>query len=117
MMYVDGFVVAVRRDRLEAYADLARQAGAIWKAHGALDYVECIADDLPQGQVTSFPRAVQATGDEVVIFAWIIYPSKADRDLIVPKVMEDPRLTIDPEGMPFDGQRLIYGGFDMLVRA
>ncbi|TCQ10189.1 uncharacterized protein YbaA (DUF1428 family) [Rhizobium sp. PP-F2F-G36] len=116
MTYVDGFIVAVRRDRLDAYSDLARLAGAVWKAHGALDYVECVGDDLPYGQVTSFPRAVQATGDEVVIFAWIVYASKAERDLIVPKVMADPRLKIDPEAMPFDGQRMIYGGFNTLVQ-
>ena len=115
MTYVDGFIVAVRRDRLDAYADLARTAGAIWKAHGALDYMECVGDDLPYGQVTSFPRAVQASADEVVIFAWIVYASKADRDMIVPKVMADPRLKIDPGAIPFDGQRMIYGGFNTLV--
>ncbi|CZT35715.1 DUF1428 domain-containing protein [Rhizobium sp. 9140] len=116
MTYVDGFIVAVRRDRLDAYSDLARLASAVWKAHGALGYVECVGDDLPYGHVTSFPRAVQATADEVVIFAWIVYASKAERDLIVPRVMADPRLKIDPQAMPFDGQRMIYGGFNMLVQ-
>jgi uncharacterized protein YbaA (DUF1428 family) len=110
MAYVDGFVVPVARDKIDAYKALARKAGEIWKQYGALAFVECIGDDVPYGTVTSFPRAVQAKDDEVVIFSWIVYPSRAERDTINAKVMADPRLK---EDMPFDGKRLIYGGFEM----
>jgi len=110
MPYVDGFVLAVRKDKIEAYKALARTACAVWMEYGALDYVECIGDDVPYGTLTSFPRAVQAKDDEVVAFSWIIYRSRAERDAINAKVMADPRLKGD---MPFDGKRLIYGGFEM----
>lgn len=111
MSYVDGFLVAVPKQNLEAYKALARRAGEIWKEHGALAYVECVADDVPYGKLTSFPRAVQATEDETVIFAWIVYESREQRDAINAKVMEDPRLKLEGENMPFDGKRMIYGGF------
>jgi uncharacterized protein YbaA (DUF1428 family) len=111
MPYVDGFIVAVPKDSLEAYKDLARTAGKVWKEYGALSYVECIGDDVPYGELTSFPRAVQATDDEVVIFSWITYPSREERDEINKKVMADPRLSMDNLTMPFDGKRMIYGGF------
>jgi uncharacterized protein YbaA (DUF1428 family) len=110
MSYVDGFVVPVSRDKIDAYKAQARKAGEIWKEHGALAFVECIGDDVPYGTLTSFPRAVQAKDDEVVVFSWIIYRSRAERDQINQKVMADPRLKGD---MPFDGKRLIYGGFEM----
>ncbi|WP_407181103.1 DUF1428 domain-containing protein [Bradyrhizobium sp. STM 3562] len=111
MPYVDGFVVPVPKANLEAYKALARKAGEVWKEYGALSYVECIGDDVPYGQLTSFPRAVQAKEDEIVIFSWIVYRSRAERDAINAKVMADPRLK---EGdMPFDGKRMIFGGFDM----
>ena len=110
MSYVDGFVVPVPRDKIEAYKAQARKAGEIWKEHGALAFVECIGDDVPYGTLTSFPRAVQAKDDEVVAFSWIIYRSRAERDQVNAKVMADPRLKGD---MPFDGKRLIYGGFEM----
>ena len=109
MSYVDGFILAVPKSNLDAYKELARQAGAIWKEHGALAYVECVGDDVPYGELTSFPRAVQASEDEVVIFSWVIYESRQSRDEIVTKVMADPRLK--GKDMPFDGKRMIYGGF------
>jgi uncharacterized protein YbaA (DUF1428 family) len=110
MSYVDGFVVPVPRDKIEAYKAQARMAGEVWKEHGALAFVECIGDDVPFGTLTSFPRAVLAKDDEVVAFSWIIYRSRAERDKINEKVMADPRLKGD---MSFDGKRLIYGGFEM----
>ena len=111
MAYVDGFVLAVPKDNIEAYKEMARIAGAVWKEHGALSYVECLADDVPYGELTSFPRAVQASENEVVVFAWITYPSRTERDAITAKVMADPRLAGDKWTMPFDGKRMIYGGF------
>jgi len=95
MAYVDGFIVAVPKANVEAYKDLARKAGAVWKEHGALEYVECLGDDVPYGEVTSFPRAVQAKEDETVVFSWVVYPSRQDRDAVVAKVMADPRLQGD----------------------
>jgi uncharacterized protein YbaA (DUF1428 family) len=115
MSYVDGFVVAVPKRNIEAYKALSLRAGAVWKEYGALAYVECIGDDVPYGKLTSFPRAVQAAEDEVVAFSWIVYESRAQRDVINAKVMADPRLKPDMENMPFDGKRLIYGGFEVLV--
>ena len=112
MPYVDGFVLAVPRANLDAYKEMARAAGAVWKEHGALSYVECIGDDTPYGELTSFPRAVQAKDDEIVIFAWITYPSREVRDEVNAKVMEDPRLADSMQNPPFDGKRMIYGGFE-----
>ena len=113
MTYVDGFVVPVPRDKIDAYKAQARKAGEVWKQYGALAFVECIGDDVPYGQLTSFPRAVQAKNDETVIFSWIVYRDRADRDRINEKVMADERLKGD---MPFDGKRLIYGGFDIWLQ-
>ena len=115
MSYADGFVLAVQKAKLEEYKALARKAGAIWKEHGALAYVECIGDDVPYGELTSFPRAVQAKEDEVVIFSWVIYENRAARDEILRKVMSDPRMDMNPATMPFDGKRMIYGGFEVVV--
>lgn len=115
MTYVDGFVLAVPKDRIDAYKALAQLAGTVWMDHGALSYVECVADDVPYGTLTSFPRAVQATEDEVVVFAWITYPSRADRDAVNAKVMADPRLQGSMADMPFDGKRMIFGGFETLL--
>jgi uncharacterized protein YbaA (DUF1428 family) len=109
MSYVDGFILAVPKSNLDAYRALARKGGEVWKEHGALAYVECVADDVPYGEVTSFPRAVQAKDDEVVIFSWVVYASRQSRDEVVAKVMADSRLR--GTDMPFDGKRLIYGGF------
>ncbi|WP_127089615.1 DUF1428 domain-containing protein [Aquabacter cavernae] len=115
MPYVDGFVLAVSKANLEAYKAVAANAGAIWMDHGALSYVECVADDVPDGKLTSFPMAVKAEPNEVVVFSWITYPSRAARDEINKKVMEDPRLEMEPSKMPFDGKRMIYGGFESLI--
>ncbi|GAA4118523.1 DUF1428 domain-containing protein [Aminobacter aganoensis] len=111
MSYVDGFLLAVPKKNIEAYKALAGNAGKVWMDHGATAYVECLADDVPYGEVTSFPRAVQTTEDETVVFAWIVYRSREQRDEINKKVMEDPRMKSEPESWPFDGKRMIYGGF------
>lgn len=111
MAYVDGFVIPVPKDKLDAYKALAQKGSEVWMEHGALSYVECVAEDTPYGEVTSFPRAVQATEDEVVIFSWITYKDRASRDAVMAKVMADERLKADMASMPFDGKRMIFGGF------
>lgn len=115
MSYVDGFVLAVPKDKIDAYKAMANAAGGVWKEYGALAYVECIGDDVPYGELTSFPRAVQAKDDEVVVFSWIVYNSRAERDEINKKVMADPRLDSEKWEMPFDGKRMIYGGFQSFM--
>ena len=115
MSYVDGFVLAVPKANLDAYKAMARLAGEVWKEHGALAYVECVGDDVPYGTLTSFPRAVQAKEDEVVIFSWIVYASRADRDAINQKVMADRRLKDSMNPNVFDGKRMIYGGFTTMM--
>lgn len=115
MPYVDGFVLAVRKTQLDAYKAMAELAGEVWMSHGALSYVECLADDVPYGVLTSFPRAVQATDDEVVVFAWITYPSRAARDEVNAKVLADPRMDHENDTTVFDGKRLIFGGFESFV--
>ena len=117
-MYVDGFVLAVPKDGIEEYKKMAREAAVVWREHGATSYVECIADDVPYGELTSFPRAVQAKENETVVFAWITYPSKEVRDACNKKAMEDPRMTaMDPNKLPFDGKRMIYGGFEKFLES
>ena len=111
MPYVDGFVLAVPKAKLDDYKALATKAGEVWKEYGALEFVECVADDVPYGELTSFPRAVQAKDDEIVVFSWITYPSREVRDEINAKAMEDPRLKPQIGHEPFDGKRMIYGGF------
>lgn len=111
MPYVDGFVIPVPKDKLDAYKEMARRGSEVWTELGATHYVECIGDDVPVGEVTSFPRAVQAKEDEVIIFSWIIYADKATRDATMKKVMGDPRLADYMNNMPFDGKRMIFGGF------
>ncbi len=113
--YVDGFVLAVPKTKIEDYRKLASLAGDVWMEHGALSYVECVAEDVPYGELTSFPRAVQAKDDEVVVFSWATYESRAKRDEVMAKVMADPRLKPDMENMPFDGKRMIFGGFTTIV--
>jgi uncharacterized protein YbaA (DUF1428 family) len=115
MSYVDGFVLAVPKSKLEEYKELARTAAKVWKEYGALEYVECLGDDVPYGELTSFPRAVQAKDDELVVFSWIVYDSRQSRDAILAKVMADPRMKHDPATLPFDGKRLIYGGFETFL--
>jgi len=118
MSYVDGFIVAVPKKNLAAYRRLAVKAGKVWREHGALDYREWIADDVKVGKLTSFPRSVKLKPGETVIFSWITYKSRAQRDRINAKVIADPRLSsmMDPKAAPFDGKRLIYGGFKRLVK-
>ena len=111
MAYVDGFIIAVPKSRLEDYMAMSRKCEPIWREFGATDYVECVGDDVPYGELTSFPRAVQAKEDEVVVFSWIVYPSKDIRDACNKKAIEDPRLDGMMKNMPFDGKRMIYGGF------
>lgn len=117
MAYVDGFVMAVPKKNLQAYRAIARKAGKVWREHGALEYKECVGDDVKPGKLTSFPQAVKLKKDEVVWFSWIVYKSKAERKRILKKVMADKRLanTMDPKAMPFDMKRMIYGGFKMMV--
>lgn len=112
MSYVDGFVIAVPKARLDDYKAMAAAGGEVWMELGAQAYVECIGDDVPYGELTSFPRAVQATDDEVVVFSWIVYETRAARDAANRKVMEDPRLKKMMENPPFDAKRMIYGGFE-----
>jgi uncharacterized protein YbaA (DUF1428 family) len=117
MTYVDGFLLAVPKARLDEYKDMARKGKEVWMKHGALSYVEAMGDDVPYGELTSFPRAVQAKDDEIVIFAWVTYESREARDRIMKKVMEDERMNGDMEKMPFDGKRMIFGGFEALVES
>lgn len=113
--YVDGFIVPVPKRKLDAYKKLAKKAGKIWMEHGALEYIECVADDVKKGKWTSFPRSVKIKPGETVFFSWIIYKSRAHRDQVLKKVMNDSRFNMDPKAMPFDGKRMIYGGFKALV--
>lgn len=117
MAYVDGFVVPVPKHKLDQYREQAELAGTVWREHGALDYHEFVADDVKPGVMTSFPQSVQLKDDEVVVFSWITYASREDRDRVNAEVMADPRLkdTMTPEKMVFDGKRMIYGGFTSLV--
>ena len=117
MSYVDGFVLAVPKKNVAAYRRLSRKAGKIWREHGALRYVECVADDVSPGKVTSFPQAVKLKAGEVVVFSWIEYKSRRERDRINKKVMSDPRLgaMMDPKKLPFDGMRMFWGGFKPLA--
>ena len=115
--YVDGFVLPVPKRNLDAYRRQSRKAGKVWREHGALEYRECVADDVPMGKVTSFPRSVNRKRNETVVFAWIVFKSRAHRDRVNAKVMKDPRLAdmMEPNAMPFDTGRMIYGGFEVVV--
>ena len=115
--YVDGFVLPVPRRNAAAYRRMARLAGKVWKEHGALEYRECVADDVRPGKITSFPQSVKLKPGEAVWFSWIVYKSRKDRDRINALVMKDPRLAkmMNPKSMPFDGKRMIYGGFKFVV--
>jgi uncharacterized protein YbaA (DUF1428 family) len=117
MPYVDGFVIPVPNDKVEAYRERAARAGEVWRELGALEYRECIAEDVKPGELTSFPQAVKLEEGETVIFSWIVYASREARDAINAKVMSDPRLAdmCDPGKQLFDAKRLIYGGFEVLV--
>ena len=117
MSYVDGFIVPVPKKNLNAYLRIAKKAGKVWRDHGAIDFQECVADDVQVGKWTSFPRSVKLKRGETVVFAWITYKSRAHRDRVNTKVMADPRLAkmMNPKAMPFDGKRMIYGGFKTVV--
>lgn len=115
MNYVDGFLVAVPTANRETYVHHAQAAAAVFKEYGALEVVECWGDDVPEGKLTSFPMAVQRKDDETVVFSWITWPSRAARDEGMKKSMADPRL--QAQSMPFDGKRLVYGGFEVIVSA
>jgi uncharacterized protein YbaA (DUF1428 family) len=117
MNYIDGFVAAVPTENQEKYLQHAIMVSSIFKEAGALSVVECWGNDVPEGKLTSFPMAVKCEAHETVVFSWIEWPSKAVRDDAWKKIMDDPRMQPDPENpMPFDGKRLIYGGFQMIMR-
>lgn len=115
--YIDGFVVPVPKQNVDAYRELASKAGALWIEQGALEYKECVADDVKEGEVTSFPQGVKASAEETVVFSWIKYESRAHRDEVNAKVMADPRMKEWMENPPqiFDGKRMVYGGFEVVV--
>ncbi|HYO46288.1 MAG TPA: DUF1428 domain-containing protein [Gemmatimonadota bacterium] len=117
MPYVDGFVLPVPKKNLQAYRRMAQKAGKVWREHGALEYRECVGDDVKMGKLTSFPQSVKLKRNETVVFAWIVYKSRAHRDRVNAKVMKDPRLKemMDSKSMPFDAKRMIYGGFKVVV--
>lgn len=116
MSYVDGFVVPVPKKNLTAYRSIARKAGKVWREYGALAYVECVGDDVKPGKRTSFPQSVKLKPDEVVVFSWIVYKSRAERNRINKLVMADKRISsVDPKSMPFDARRMFFGGFKSIV--
>ena len=119
MRYVDGYVVPVPKKKLQAYRSMAQKAGKVWREYGALEYVECVADDVKPGKRTSFPRSVKLKPGETVVFAYIVYKSRAHRDSVNAKVMQDPRLKsmMDLKALPFDAKRMFFGGFKVLVNA
>ena len=117
MTYVDGFLAAVPNANREKFKKHAETAAVVFKEHGALKVVECWGDDVPEGQLTSFPMAVKRQDDETVVFSWIVWPSRQARDEGMAKVMADARLQPDQNPMPFDGKRVIYGGFEVIVEA
>lgn len=117
MAYTDGFVVPVPKANIEKYRAFAQTAADIWRECGALEYREWIADDAKPGEVTSFPQSVQLKDDETVVLSWIVYKSRAHRDEVNAKVMKDPRMNMDPAAMPFDGKRMIFGGFAEFIAA
>ena len=117
MRYVDGYVLPVPKKKVAAYRRMAQQAGKVWRDHGALEFIECIADDVKPGKQTSFPQSVKFKAGETVVFSWIVFKSRAQRDRVNAKVMKDPRLAkmMDPKAMPFDAKRMFWGGFKVLV--
>ncbi len=117
MAYVDGFVIPVPKARLDDYKDMSRKAGALWRELGAREFRECVGDDVKPGKLTSFPQSVDLQDGEVVVFSWIVYESRAQRDEINEKIMQDPRMAafMKSENLPFDGKRMIYGGFEVMV--
>ena len=117
MAYVDGFLLPIPKKNLAVYRRMAKRAGKVWREHGALEYRECVGDDLAVKMVLPFTRVTKARRGETVVFSWVVYKSRAHRDRVVAKVMKDPRLMAMPEGMPFDPKRMSYGGFRVIVEA
>ena len=119
MAYVDGFIVPLPKKNLSRYRAMAKKAAKVWREHGALAFRECVADDVKMGKWTSFLRAVKMKKNETVVFSYIVYKSRADRDRVLAKVMKDKRLAkmMNPKAMPFDAKRMIYGGFKVFVEA
>ena len=117
MSYVDGFVVPVPKKSVGAYRKIALKAGKVWREHGALEYLECGADDVKKGKWTSFPRSVKLKPSETVVFSYIVYKSRSHRDRVLAKVMKDKRIAamMDPKSMPFDARRMFWGGFKTIV--
>jgi uncharacterized protein YbaA (DUF1428 family) len=117
MAYVDGFVVPVPKKSMKAYEKMSRKAGKVWLDHGAIDYHECVADDVSVGKLTSFPRSVKLKKNETVVFSWITYKSRKHRDTVMGKVMKDKRIAdmMDPKKMPFDARRMFWGGFKTFI--
>lgn len=117
MSYVDGFVVPVPKKSVGAYRKIALKAGKVWREHGALEYLECVADDVKKGKWTSFPRSVKLKPSETVVFSYIVYKSRSHRDRVLAKVMKDKRIAamMDPKSMPFDARRMFWGGFKTIV--
>ena len=119
MSYVDGFVLPVPKKQVKAYRSMAKKAGKVWREHGALEFRECIADDVKMGKRTSFPRSVKLKPSETVIFSYIVYKSRAHRDRVMANVMKDARIAkmMESKPVPFDAKRMIFGGFKVLVSA
>src|SRR4029079_15112448 len=119
MAYVDGFIIPLSTKNLKVYRRIAQKLRKVWRDHGALAFRECVADDVKVGKWTSFPRSVKLKKGKTVVFSWITYKSRAHRDRVLAKVMKDKRLAsmMDPKAQPFDGKRMIYGGFDTIVTA
>ena len=119
MKYVDGYVLAVPKENLKAYQSLALKAGKVWLEYGALEFRECVGDDLKTKMAASFPHTIKLKPGEAVVFSWIVFKSRAHRDSVNAKVMKDPRLAkmMDVKSMPFDSKRMVYGGFKVMVEA
>jgi uncharacterized protein YbaA (DUF1428 family) len=119
MAYVDGYVLPVPKKKLAVYQRIARKAGKIWREHGALEYRECAADDIDTKMGVSFAKNLKLKEGETAVFAWVVFKSRADRDRVNAKVMNDPRLAnmVDPKEMPFDCKRMVYGGFKVIADA
>jgi uncharacterized protein YbaA (DUF1428 family) len=117
MRYVDGFVIPLPKKNVQAYRRIALKAGKIWREYGALEFRECVGDDLAVKGMVPFSRRMKLKPGETVVFSWIVFKSRAHRDRVNAKVMKDPRLDMDPKSMPFDVKRMLYGGFKVLVDA
>jgi uncharacterized protein YbaA (DUF1428 family) len=117
MKYVDGYVLPIPKKNLQGYRRMAQKAGKVWREHGAVEFRECVGDDLKMKMTASFPRTIKLKPGETVVFSWIVFKSRPHRDAVNAKVMKDPRLAkmMDPKAMPFDSKRMVYGGFKVMV--